>query len=110
MIDIQTEQVLPLAKAASFVGKLKGKKVHTSTLYGWVKVGRKGCRLEGISVGGTMCTSVEALQRFFEELTRMELPEVPRVVTATRRRQMEEVERKLDELLGPQTRPASRPL
>lgn len=103
MIDIRVEEVMPLAKAAGFVGRLKGKKVHTSTLYRWVKVGRKGCRLEGISVGGTICTSVEALQRFFEELTRLELPEVPGMVSATaaRRGRIDEVERKLDEWLGP---------
>ncbi|MEZ4495142.1 MAG: DUF1580 domain-containing protein [Dehalococcoidia bacterium] len=83
----------------------EGKKVPTSTLYRWVKVGRKGCRLEGISVGGTICTSVEALQRFFEELTWMELPEVTRMVTAARRRQMDEVERSLNELMGPMNGP-----
>ncbi|MEE9393107.1 MAG: DUF1580 domain-containing protein [Planctomycetota bacterium] len=86
MFDIQIENVMPLAKAAAFVGKLKNKKVHTSTIYRWIKVVRKGCRLECISVGGTMCTSVEALPRFFGELKRLELPQVPRVTADEGRR------------------------
>jgi hypothetical protein len=40
-----------------------------STIYRWATAGVAGVKLETIRVGGTLCTSFEALQRFFERLT-----------------------------------------
>ncbi|MDZ4784350.1 MAG: DUF1580 domain-containing protein [Planctomycetia bacterium] len=69
-IDVARESVLSFAEAARFVGKLKGtKRVAFQTLFRWAT---KGCRrivLDTIFVGGSRCTSVEALQRFFTALT-----------------------------------------
>jgi hypothetical protein len=70
LIDITTEEIGPLSdKADSLPRRRRGRKVHVSTLYRWATVGCRGVRLETIQIGGTCCTSTEALQRFFEELT-----------------------------------------
>ena len=39
------------------------------TIYRWATKGMRGFRLETIRIGGTLCTSHEALQRFFDRLT-----------------------------------------
>ncbi len=41
-------------------------------LYRWATEGLRGVHLETIQVGGTLCTSIEALQRFFERLGQRE--------------------------------------
>lgn len=69
MIDLKEEFVLSLVEAAKKLPRRRaGKKPHVATLYRWASHGLKGIRLETIQVGGTMCTSLEALQRFFERL------------------------------------------
>ena len=40
-----------------------------ATLYRWATHGCRGVRLETIQIGGTKCTSQEALQRFFNRLS-----------------------------------------
>ena len=40
-----------------------------ATLYRWASHGCRGVRLETIQIGGTKCTSRQALQRFFAGLT-----------------------------------------
>ena len=35
----------------------------------WARNGIRGVRIETIRVGGTLCTSLEALQRFFDRLS-----------------------------------------
>jgi hypothetical protein len=71
MIDIQREELITLSEAAKFVPRRRrGRKVSTSTIYRWAsKSGLRGVRLSTIRAGGALCTSVEALQRFFDELT-----------------------------------------
>jgi hypothetical protein len=71
MIDIRTEKLITLAAATKFVPRRRrGRKPHVSTLYRWAsKSGHRGVRLETIRVGGSLCTSTEALQRFFDALT-----------------------------------------
>jgi len=75
-IEVFKETVLTLAEAAKRLPKIQGKKgrPHVSTLYRWMLAGCKSrdgmiVRLETIKVGGTVCTSLEALQRFFDRLT-----------------------------------------
>jgi hypothetical protein len=46
----------------------RGRKLHKSTPFRWANPGVRGIRLEVIRVGGTLCTTVPALQRFFERL------------------------------------------
>ena len=76
-IDI-FETVLSLAQAARRLPRLRGavatgKGTHPVTLWRWAKRGLNGpdgekVRLEIVRVGGTNCTSLEALQRFLDRL------------------------------------------
>lgn len=107
MIDLFSEDVVSLTEAAKFVPRRRaGKKAHPSTLFRWAKDGMRGRKLETIRVGGTICTSREALARFFEALTRdaqgsdgvaaESRPAVPTVRSASeRRRAIERAEREL---------------
>ena len=70
MINLGTEEVLSLSEANTVLPRRHGRAVHLSTLYRWAKIGIKGIRLETIHVGGVLCTSVEALQRFCDQLSR----------------------------------------
>lgn len=47
----------------------RGRKVHISCVYRWTTSGCRGVILESIQIGGTRCTSREAMQRFFERLS-----------------------------------------
>ena len=109
-IDIRSEQLVRLQD----VPKLKflppgrsGKRISIATLYRWALGGTGGVTLEVIKIGGTACTSVEALQRFFDELTRRRsggsnpLLLQPPQWSARRKREIEEAERRLDEILWP---------
>ena len=74
-IDPLTEKLRSFAEAASRLPALRGgKAVNPSTVWRWTKRGvraRNGVvvRLEAIKVGGTCCTSDEALLRFFRALS-----------------------------------------
>jgi hypothetical protein len=47
----------------------RGRKANVSTLFRWSKSGCRGVVLPTIQCGGTRCTSVEAMQWFFEALS-----------------------------------------
>lgn len=106
MIDTQSEQILTLAQAAaSLPRRRRGRKVHTSCLYRWSTTGCRGVVLETIQVGGTRCTSREALQRFFEALTRSRSDPTgaahqPRARTESRRRRDSEAAARELERMG----------
>lgn len=69
-IDFTTETLLSLTRAAKTLPSRRGgKRPHVSCLYRWTTAGCKGVVLESIQIGGTRCTSREALARFFEALT-----------------------------------------
>jgi hypothetical protein len=74
-IDPTTETLRPFAEAARRLPALRGgKPVHATTLWRWATRGVRGrrgatIRLETLKVGGTTCTSDEALARFFRALT-----------------------------------------
>ncbi len=70
MIDIKTEKVVTIREACRFLPKRRAfSYTHPFTIFRWAKKGLRGTKLETIRVGGTLCTSVEALQRFFNELS-----------------------------------------
>jgi hypothetical protein len=70
-IEIGQESILTLQEAAKLLPRRRaGRKPHVSTLYRWASRGLKGAVLETVQVGGTTCTSREALQRFFDKLQR----------------------------------------
>ena len=70
-IDAARESALSFGEAARYVGKLKGgKALSFQTLFRWATKGCRGVVLESLCIGGTRCTSKEALQRFFDGVTR----------------------------------------
>lgn len=70
MIQIDSEKVLTFNAAAKMLPRRRrGKKTHVSTLYRWASRGIRNIRLETIQIGGTRCTSVEAIQRFFNAIS-----------------------------------------
>jgi hypothetical protein len=107
MINSMTEFVFPLAHGPAEAPKLRqGHKIHVSTFHRWATVGCRGILLETIQVGGTRCTSREALQRFFEALTaaRGQVPPAEKAGAsrsyARRLRDSEAASRELDRLGG----------
>ena len=68
-IDPMSETVVPFAEAARHLPRLRaGRPVSPATLWRWSSHGLRGVRLETVRVGGTTCTSTEALSRFFARL------------------------------------------
>jgi hypothetical protein len=108
MIDCTSETLVTLADAAKLLPRRRrGRKAHVSTLFRWTTIGVRGVLLESIQVGGTRCTSREALQRFFESLSEnrqtaavgvLAGPTIKRGTSAQRQRQSAEAARKLAEM------------
>ena len=95
MIDFSSEQVISLAHAPKHLpARRAGKRPNVSTIYRWAQHGCKGIVLETVQVGGTKCTSIEALQRFFDRLTDPTLP-VPSPTSKTRERSIQAAEQDL---------------
>lgn len=66
-----SEDLFSLPEAAKLLPRRRlGRKPHPSCLYRWTTAGFKGVILESVQVGGTRCTSREALDRFFARLSR----------------------------------------
>lgn len=78
-IDPNTETLVSLAGAARVLPRRRGdKRPHVSCLYRWTTRGCKGVILESVQVGGTRCTSREALARFFGRLSCADDPRADR--------------------------------
>ena len=98
MIELRTEDVASLTVAAEwFPPRRKGRKPNVSTLYRWAKSGCRGIALETVQVGGTKCTSREAVQRFVERLTHGEDRTENSSVETQRSPRSDVVGRELDE-------------
>lgn len=70
MIQLTSETVVSFTQATRHVpSRRAGKKCAVQTLHRWSKNGYRGIKLESIRVGGTLCTSLEAIQRFCEALS-----------------------------------------
>jgi hypothetical protein len=64
------EGLITLTQATRYCPRRRpGRKVHTSTVYRWAIQGCRGIHLDVIDTPGGLCTSVPALQRFFDRLT-----------------------------------------
>jgi hypothetical protein len=94
-IDLASETVVTLTEATRHLPRRRmGKRPATQTIYRWAQRGCRGVRLETIQVGGTKCTSLEALQRFCERLSGLSANTVPPDSGSRRRqRQVESAER-----------------
>jgi hypothetical protein len=72
------EDIRPMARAAKWLPTRRGDRPpHASCLFRWAKHGLRGVRLETLRVGGTLCTSREALERFFARLAETDDPHAP---------------------------------
>ncbi len=95
-IDPFTEKPLPFAQAARRLPPMRnGRPVSPATLWRWSSHGVRGIKLEVVKIGGTACTSLEALRRFFDRLSGEEaVPIVPSPTSARRAdKAAEELER-----------------
>jgi hypothetical protein len=63
-----TEELITLTEAAKHLPKVDGKKVSICTLWRWCRMGLRGMFLEYVRVGRKICTTREALLRFFSDL------------------------------------------
>jgi len=101
MIDPTRETLISLSQAAKGLPRRRGgKRPHISCIYRWTTTGCRGVVLESVQVGGTRCTSQEALARFFRRLTEQtgtsqSLPPSART-PARRRRATEQAVRELE--------------
>ena len=66
------EQLITLAEATKHLPKVDGKKVSVCTLWRWCRRGLRGAFLEYVRVGRKICTTREAMLRFFSELADMD--------------------------------------
>jgi hypothetical protein len=82
-IDDDSEELMPLAKAAKLLPIVRGNKpIHPSTLARWATIGIKaasGRRVKLVTtfVGGTRMVSMAALKRFFEQRNDVEYKPLP---------------------------------
>jgi hypothetical protein len=69
-IVLGCDTIVSLTQAAGLIPpRRRGRKTSVSTLFRWSTSGCLGIVMPTIQCGGTRCTSVEAIQWFFEQLT-----------------------------------------
>ena len=66
--ELRDDNPMSLTDAATYLGKVTGRKPHVSTLWRWCQKGCKGVRLDSICVGGKRFVTVAAIERFIDEL------------------------------------------
>lgn len=94
MIDLSTENVMPLSEAAK---TLPGRP-SVSTVWRWCQRGVAGVKCESLVVGGKRCVSAESLQRFCERVTAAKEGKRPPTRTARQRqRSIADAEKVLEE-------------
>ncbi len=81
-IDVLAEHLISFRQAAKLLPQ--GRRPSAATWWRWVHRGLKGCHLEVVYLGGRVCTSTEAVQRFFAAITAkadgaVAMPPSPRV-------------------------------
>ncbi len=65
-----SETIVTLKEAcAYFPATRQGKKAHVSRLYRYTTRGCRGVVLESVQCGATRCTSLRAIETFFQRLT-----------------------------------------
>jgi hypothetical protein len=66
------ERLITLTEATKILPKVNGKKPAVCTLWRWCRKGLRGQYLEYVRVGRKICTTREALLRFFTELAEID--------------------------------------
>ncbi|MGO8899479.1 MAG: DUF1580 domain-containing protein [Isosphaeraceae bacterium] len=70
MIDTIAEKPIPLDQIPpEVIPGRGGKPVHPVTLSLWHRRGVRGVKLETLLIGGRRCTSIEALNRFYQAVS-----------------------------------------
>jgi hypothetical protein len=95
-IDPFTESPVPFAEAARRLPRLRnGRPVSPATIWRWASHGVRGVKLEVVKVGGTSCTSLQALRRFFDRIgsSAGEPPPTPHLSTRRAEATAEELDR-----------------
>jgi uncharacterized protein DUF1580 len=96
-IDTKIEGLISLAAAARLLPeRRRGKRPHISCMYRWTTKGCRGVILESVMVGGTRCTSREALTRFISRLTNLQQSGPAPISTTARREHLDTIEQQLD--------------
>lgn len=99
MIDLAQESLIAIGEVPNFLPlRSSGKRIHISAVYRWIQRGVRGVRLEVLRIGGTSYTSVEALQRFAEQLENPR-PEPLPAPSGRRQRQIEQAGKRLRAIL-----------
>lgn len=85
MIDIATEDLVPLKDLPKSLPKRNGRPVAITTVWRWATAGLKGVRLETILIGGQRFSSLAAFHRFVAAGNRGEVarPDVARAAERT---------------------------
>ncbi len=65
------ETVLTFSEAAERLPAINGRKIHASSVWRWARKGIGGVYLESRRLGGRYLTSLEALERFAEKLSKL---------------------------------------
>jgi Protein of unknown function (DUF1580) len=97
-IDLKYERLIRFADVPALSNlplRRKGARLHLATIHRWRKPGVHGVCLEAVRCGGVWCTSVEALQRFFDRLACAQEHSLP--ATGRQVQDLVAVNRKLDE-------------
>jgi len=64
--------LITLAEASRRLPRIDGRKIAVATIWRWCRRGLRGVRLEYVRLGRKICTSHEALVRFFSALTSLD--------------------------------------
>jgi hypothetical protein len=75
MINTTLEKPIPIDEIpAEHIPGRGGKPVHQVTLSLWYRRGVRGVKLETLLIGGRRCTSIEALNRFYQAISQASHP------------------------------------
>ncbi len=98
MIDLRNETTLTLneARRLPYLKGRAGNRVSICTLHRWTTRGVAGVVLETLKAGGTLLTSVEAIDRFVTRLSNP-IEHAPQRADANRRRQVDAAHQKLND-------------
>ena len=69
MSNILDDELITLSEAATFMREKfpKSSKLHVSSLYRWAKKGIHGRKLEAVTAGSKIFTSIAAVERFMSQ-------------------------------------------
>jgi hypothetical protein len=102
IIDVNREQILTLSQLAKRLPRRRNDRpVHPATIHRWRHPGVRGVRLECVRIGGIWVTSLEAYQRWVDQLTTLDQRGESSTAAPERQRgqgmSSEEIEQRLDD-------------